>query len=76
MDDQRDYEEEYYVRLEMEKLGVEESRLDFLESLDLDLREHEHGIVNRGGRYFALECIECHDEEECDGLDCLWCSPA
>lgn len=73
MDDQRDYEEEYYVRREMEREGVEETRLDFLESRDLDLREHDHGYVNRSGQLFILECIDCHDEEECDSMECLWC---
>lgn len=73
MDDQRDYEEEEYNRKEMEKEGIEEVRFDFLESRDLYPKEHDHGHVYHGDQFFALECIDCHDEEECDSFDCLWC---
>lgn len=65
MDDQRDYEEEEYNRSEMRREGYAELRA-----------EHNHGyVIGSNGLKHALECFDCHDEEECEDYDCLWCVP-
>ena len=74
--DERDYAEEEYNRTFVEKEGLEELHADFCEERGLIPSEHMHGFVHRNGELFVLECIDCHNEEECDDQECLWCVPA
>ena len=74
--DERDYDEETYNKAEMEREGREELEYERLENLGLIPEEHNHGFtVWADGSRHRLECIDCHDFEQCDDFNCLWCFP-
>lgn len=69
--DPPDYDEIEATRAECR----EEYDHERLEKLGLIPEEHNHGWVQRSGEVFKLDCLDCHDESECDSLECIFCIP-
>lgn len=71
MDDQRDYEEEQWALAEYRRECQEEYEYERLEKLGLIPEEHLHGSTYLSTRRFV--CADCHDDEECEQIDCIFC---